>query len=102
MTTTRKLACLVFVLGLIPHLFAQELQAKGDIRWCPTIQSFPVLQEAKFSAVYVFDLGANGQPINIRRASVPFISKADKTLIACIAGWHLPKSRTNGSAVFSF
>jgi hypothetical protein len=102
MTTVRKLVCFVFVVGLFPNVFAQEPQAKGDVHWCQTIQSFPVLQEAQFSAVYVFDLDANGRPINIRRAHVPFISKVDKTLIACIAGWHLPRSRSKGTAVFSF
>jgi hypothetical protein len=79
MTTNRKLTCFVFVLGLFQHAFTQERQTTGDVHWCATIQSFPVLQEAHFSAVYVFDLDAHGQPVNIRRASVPFISKADKT-----------------------
>ncbi|MGA2348966.1 MAG: hypothetical protein ABSF70_00920 [Terracidiphilus sp.] len=102
MTTVRKLACIMFVLGLLQHAFAQEQQVKDDVRWCPTIRSFPVLQEARFSAVYVFDLNAHGCPVNIRRANVPFISKADRTLIACIADWHLPKSKSKGTAVFSF
>jgi hypothetical protein len=102
MMTSRRRACLVFVLAFFQNAFAQDRQSKGDVRWCPTIQAFPVLQEAQFSAVYVFDVDALGRPIKIRRASVPFISKKDETLIACIASWNLPKSNSKGTAVFSF
>jgi hypothetical protein len=78
------------------------MHSKNDVHWCAAIPSFPVLQEAKFSAVYGFDIDAEGRPVKIERASVPFISKKDKPLIDCIASWHLPPSKGKATATFHF
>jgi hypothetical protein len=72
------------------------------VHWCPTIPSFNVLQEARFSAVYGFEVNSRGKPVNVRRASVPFISGKDEPLIDCITSWMLPASLGKATAVFSF
>ncbi|MGB0063358.1 MAG: hypothetical protein WBP85_02850 [Terracidiphilus sp.] len=81
---------------------AQTLQLTNDVHWCATIPSFRVLEEAKFSAVYLFDVDTLGKPVNIRRVNVPFISKRDKPLIDCVASWHLVGSERKSAATFRF
>jgi len=83
-------------------VLAQRQHAQTDIHWCNSIPSFPVLQEAQFSAVYSFRVGIHGKPTTIQRISIPFISKADKPLMDCIASWHLPQKERKYTAVFQF
>ena len=102
MNKGRQIACLICLLFLMGTTPAQQMHSKSDVHWCADIPSFPVLQEAKFSAVYVFNVSAEGRPVKIERASVPFISKKDKPLIDCIASWHLPPSKSKATATFHF
>jgi hypothetical protein len=98
----RRLAGFFFFVALLPRALAEDLQTKNDVHWCSTIPTLPVLQEAQFTAVYVFELDGHGKPFNIRQAHVPFISRKDSALISCIADWRLPKSNMKGTATFSF
>jgi hypothetical protein len=97
--------CFAFLFLLVcaaPVAVTQEAPSNNTVHWCSTIPTFPVLQEAVFSAVYVFDLSPNGKPANIRRASVPFISKKDGPLVACIASWRVRSRAGKGTATFQF
>jgi hypothetical protein len=99
----RQIAC-SFLLSFLflDRVPAQQSQPPQDVHWCDAIPSFPVLQEARFSAVYAFDISMKGRPIRIQRASVPFISKADRPLIDCISGWRLSASKGKATATFRF
>jgi len=99
----RQIACSF----LLSFLFldrgpAQQTHSQKDVHWCAEIPSIPVLQEAKFSAVYGFEITPEGRPVKIQRVSVPFISKADGPLTHCIASWHLPPSKSKATATFLF
>ena len=99
---------LLFLFAVLPLALGggvangEETPLSTDVHWCSTIPAFRSLQEAQFSAVYVFDLGPDGHPIHIRQASVPFIAKEDGLLVECIAGWHIPSTAQKGSVVFRF
>jgi len=99
--STRILGLLILFSFPLLSVYAQPV-SKADAHWCSTIPAFPALQEAVFSAVYVFDLSESGKPVNIRRASVPFISKKDEPLIACIASWRVRSTAGKGTATFQF
>ena len=96
-------AARLFLLAVLSQsALAQDSHPRNDVHWCQMIPPFSVLQEARFSAVYIFDVKSDGKPTNIRRASVPLISKKDGPLIDCINSWIVPASLGRVTAVFSF
>jgi hypothetical protein len=102
MNAHRLVGCFALLSGILAQPQTNEPLQKSDVHWCAPIPSFAALQEATFTAVYTFDLNSRGRPVQIQRVNVPLISKADAPLVACIESWHLPKSRSKGTAVFSF
>jgi hypothetical protein len=102
MNAPRLVGCLALLAGMLVQAQTNEPLLKSDVHWCEAIPSFAVLQEATFTAIYTFDLNSHGRPVQIQRVSVPLISKADAPLVACIESWHLPKSRSKGTAAFTY
>ena len=102
MKAGRCIACLFFWSFLLSLANAQQPQYQNDVHWCTSILSIRVIQEAKFSAVYGFDVNSQGKPINIRKVNVPLISKIDTPLTDCIASWRLAQPGNKATAMFRF
>jgi hypothetical protein len=80
-------------------LFAQATHPQNDVHWCASIPAPRALQEAKFTAVYVFELSKSGKPIEIKKAVNHFL-KDDEPFIRCISSWSLPTASGKGTASF--
>ena len=83
------LVCLSFLSYAVPCALAQVSQSTGDVHWCPAIPISEAWKEARLTAVFVFDLDANGKPVHVKSAHVPLM-KDDGPLLSCISGWKLP------------
>jgi hypothetical protein len=59
-----------------------------------------VWREAKFSAVFGFEVDETGKPIRIESFKNPLFLKDDAPFIACISSWSLPTASGKGTATF--
>ena len=102
MKLTRSILLFLVVVWLSQPGSAYETRPESDLHWCPEIPAFKELQEARFSAVYTFELNQEHRPVHIRQASVPLIAKRDEAIRSCIGSWIMNTEATRGTATFYF
>jgi hypothetical protein len=81
-------AFLLFLLLMTRAAYPQHRSADDKVHWCSTIPVPELWREAQFTAVFVFDVDANGKPVHIKGISLPtFVD--ERPLISCISSWSI-------------
>jgi hypothetical protein len=97
----KRFALLPLITYSLVSASAQQPPTKDEVHWCASIPAPPVLQEARFTAVYTFETAKDGKPILIRKVLNPF-PKLDEPLIDCISKWSLPSASGTVTAAFAW